>query len=435
MRQAASLRRMARRTRQRSLARAREFSWERAAPLTHQVYGSAEALWTLKRVLRALCWPRNRHIRWPAAERCARLRCSNTWPASTTRSHRLPPTGRAGSRRAASRRPGSQGHRDRLAGPRRGAVARAAQRRPHGAPGPAADGPFRRIRRGRARAVEGRRYESGRSSILVRALLAGTRPGLRRTVLDLHNIESVLHARCAETEARTRARAPRFRKRLAGTGAAWLPRFTLVLAVTAADARSVAAASRPAARRGLPERPPADAAASPERRGGGGLLRQHGIPSQRSAVRFFRQEVWPRLRERWPGLVWRLVGKNPEAVRRMLLPAIRGSRSPGRWKMQWRNWRRSQGGGGAAAGRQRNPVEDPGGLGRRQCPWFPPPWVRRACRSATARTFCWRMAPPRSHANLTAIDVHRHAGKIGQSWQIVAGEGVYMGNCLEKFDF
>jgi glycosyltransferase involved in cell wall biosynthesis len=34
------------------------------------------------------------------------------------------------------------------------------------------------------------------------------------------------------------------------------------------------------------------------------------------AVRFFRQEVWPRLRERWPSLVWRLVGKNPAAVSR-----------------------------------------------------------------------------------------------------------------------
>jgi glycosyltransferase involved in cell wall biosynthesis len=33
-------------------------------------------------------------------------------------------------------------------------------------------------------------------------------------------------------------------------------------------------------------------------------------------VRFFRTEVWPLLRERWPGLVWRLVGKNPGAVSR-----------------------------------------------------------------------------------------------------------------------
>jgi glycosyltransferase involved in cell wall biosynthesis len=33
-------------------------------------------------------------------------------------------------------------------------------------------------------------------------------------------------------------------------------------------------------------------------------------------VRFFRREVWPRLRDRWPLLVWRLVGKNPAAVER-----------------------------------------------------------------------------------------------------------------------
>jgi len=34
------------------------------------------------------------------------------------------------------------------------------------------------------------------------------------------------------------------------------------------------------------------------------------------AVRFFRNEVWPALRRQWPGLVWRLVGKNSQAVRR-----------------------------------------------------------------------------------------------------------------------
>jgi glycosyltransferase involved in cell wall biosynthesis len=35
-----------------------------------------------------------------------------------------------------------------------------------------------------------------------------------------------------------------------------------------------------------------------------------------SGVRFFRKEVWPLLRERWPGLAWRLLGKNPSVVRR-----------------------------------------------------------------------------------------------------------------------
>jgi glycosyltransferase involved in cell wall biosynthesis len=35
-----------------------------------------------------------------------------------------------------------------------------------------------------------------------------------------------------------------------------------------------------------------------------------------SAVRFFRQHVWPSLRDRWPNLIWRLVGRNPRAVQR-----------------------------------------------------------------------------------------------------------------------
>jgi glycosyltransferase involved in cell wall biosynthesis len=35
----------------------------------------------------------------------------------------------------------------------------------------------------------------------------------------------------------------------------------------------------------------------------------------RSAVRYFRREIWPLLRERWPRLIWRLVGKNTHSVR------------------------------------------------------------------------------------------------------------------------
>ena len=34
------------------------------------------------------------------------------------------------------------------------------------------------------------------------------------------------------------------------------------------------------------------------------------------AVRWFRSVVWPQIRERSPGLEWRLIGKNPDAVAR-----------------------------------------------------------------------------------------------------------------------
>ena len=37
-----------------------------------------------------------------------------------------------------------------------------------------------------------------------------------------------------------------------------------------------------------------------------------------SAVRYFRNEIWPGLRGRWPDLVWRLVGKNPQAVAKII---------------------------------------------------------------------------------------------------------------------
>jgi glycosyltransferase involved in cell wall biosynthesis len=37
-----------------------------------------------------------------------------------------------------------------------------------------------------------------------------------------------------------------------------------------------------------------------------------------SAVRFFAREIWPTLRERWPHLVWRLVGKAPQSVEKLV---------------------------------------------------------------------------------------------------------------------
>ena len=40
-----------------------------------------------------------------------------------------------------------------------------------------------------------------------------------------------------------------------------------------------------------------------------------------TAVRFFRREIWPHLRARWPSLIWRLVGKNPHAVRAFTVQA------------------------------------------------------------------------------------------------------------------
>jgi glycosyltransferase involved in cell wall biosynthesis len=138
-----------------------------------------------------------------------------------------------------------------------------------------------------------------------------------RTVLDLHNIESVLDQRCAKVEGGARAWAHRvFSRASLKLERIWLPRFSEVLTTSESDAER-ARAIAPGARvtvypnalplTPLPPRANEDAIVF------SGNMEYH---PNISAVRFFRREVWPLLRERWPGLVWRLIGKNPEAVRR-----------------------------------------------------------------------------------------------------------------------
>ncbi len=138
-----------------------------------------------------------------------------------------------------------------------------------------------------------------------------------KTVLDLHNIESVLHAGCAATEPRLAALGHRhFYTACRALETALFPRYSQILAASAEDARRVREIS-PGANVSiypnalpwcpLPARPPELVIAF------SGNLEYH--PNQ-TAVRFFAAEIWPAVRERWPGLIWRLIGKNPDAVRR-----------------------------------------------------------------------------------------------------------------------
>ncbi len=141
-------------------------------------------------------------------------------------------------------------------------------------------------------------------------------PACYRTVLDLHNIESVLHRRCAATAGGVEGFAHRvFERACLDLERRWLPRYSELLAVSNVDAAFLRQAAPGAKIRVYPNAIPA--APLPPRGDEevvvfSGNLEYH---PNRAAVRFFRTEVWPLLRERWPGLVWRLIGKNPEAVR------------------------------------------------------------------------------------------------------------------------
>ena len=138
-----------------------------------------------------------------------------------------------------------------------------------------------------------------------------------RTVLDLHNVESVLHARCAATDGRASATAHRvFQGVSEELERTWLPRFSLVLAPSQTDAelaRAIAPRATVAVYPNALPPTPRPPAGDQEAIVFSGNMEYH---PNLSAVRFFRLEIWPRLRDRWPRLVWRLVGKNPAAVQR-----------------------------------------------------------------------------------------------------------------------
>ena len=168
-----------------------------------------------------------------------------------------------------------------------------------------------------ASSVEGQRYEVG---VIEHSWCAHYHqqlaPVCKSIALDLHNIESVLHARCAASEPRAVAAAHRvFERASRELESKWLPRFSQVLAASEADAAVAKAIAPDANVRVYPNAIPSRPLPTETRRRAivfSGNMEYH---PNRAAVRFFRREVWPRLRELHPDLVWRLVGKNPDAVR------------------------------------------------------------------------------------------------------------------------
>jgi glycosyltransferase involved in cell wall biosynthesis len=138
-----------------------------------------------------------------------------------------------------------------------------------------------------------------------------------RTVLDLVDIESVWHERCAQVESGAVGFAHGvFARASAELERKWFPRFSEILSTSQVDAKQVLTLA-PQARvivypNAIPL-PPLPTTSQDDAVVFSGNLEYY---PNISAVRFFRREVWPSLRERDPGLVWRLVGKNPEGVAR-----------------------------------------------------------------------------------------------------------------------
>ena len=95
---------------------------------------------------------------------------------------------------------------------------------------------------------------------------------------------------------------------------ALLPRYSVVLAASGADADRIHSIA-PGARalvypNAIPQTP------APPRAEQNAVVfsgNMEYLPNV-SAARFFRNEVWPKLRDGWPSLVWQVLGKNPNGV-------------------------------------------------------------------------------------------------------------------------
>ncbi len=166
--------------------------------------------------------------------------------------------------------------------------------------------------------LEGRRYEVALiEHFWCAPYWEQVAPHSKAVLLDLHNIESVLMARrawAATFPANSVFR--RFQRASVELERRWLPRFHGLLAASDHDAALLRAAY-PASRvhvypNALPPSPRPN------------VREEHVIAfsgnfeydPNTDAVRYFHRRIWPLLKSRWPKLVWRLIGKNSEAVRR-----------------------------------------------------------------------------------------------------------------------
>jgi glycosyltransferase involved in cell wall biosynthesis len=142
------------------------------------------------------------------------------------------------------------------------------------------------------------------------------RPVSKRVVLNLHNIESVLHESCSRTEPLASSLAhKRFAARCRQLERSWLPRFDALLTPSELDARRIRALHQSS---NVVVYPNAIPIAPIPRRVEENVIAFSGnldYRPNRTAVKFFARHIWPALCRNNPGLRWRLIGMNPEAIR------------------------------------------------------------------------------------------------------------------------
>ena len=140
-----------------------------------------------------------------------------------------------------------------------------------------------------------------------------------RVILDLHNVESVLLARCGKAarwpESMLLNRFAQSCQRLEGE---LLPAFSMLLVSSDEDAAALSGLTGASKIAVCPNTIPLVVLPNREKANEivfSGNLEYH---PNISAISHFHRNIWPLLRDRWPGLTWRLIGKNHEKIKRRL---------------------------------------------------------------------------------------------------------------------
>jgi glycosyltransferase involved in cell wall biosynthesis len=132
-----------------------------------------------------------------------------------------------------------------------------------------------------------------------------------RLVVDLHNIESELartHAQAARWPASWASQ--KFAESYQRLESEWLPQFDVILTASEDDRRRISHRDVRVFPNALPEIPRPCVTEADVIVFSGNLEYHPNV----EAVRWFRTLIWPRVREKAPGVEWRLLGSNPEAV-------------------------------------------------------------------------------------------------------------------------
>jgi polysaccharide biosynthesis protein PslH len=137
------------------------------------------------------------------------------------------------------------------------------------------------------------------------------RPLAKLLVLDLHNIESALARSHAGAVGGAEAIAfQHFADAYETLEREWLPRYDVLLVASEEDRQRVDHPNVIVYPNALPEWNAPAVAEAPRIVFSGNLEYHPNV----AAVEWFHARVWPRLREEFPDLEWRLVGRNPHAV-------------------------------------------------------------------------------------------------------------------------